>query len=339
MPSHATAAGNGGMLFPGSITDVAPLAVGHATEAGRPTGCTVVLCPDGATCGVDVRGAAPGTRETDLLRPDNLVGQVHAVLLCGGSAFGLDAASGVMRWLDERGHGFAVGPARVPIVPAAVLFDLWIGDARIRPGAAAGHAACEAAATAPPAQGSVGAGAGASVGKIFGVGRAMKGGIGTASLRAGGVTVAALVAVNATGDVIDPASGEIVAGTRGADGRPRSAAQAIVAGELPAHARPGMATTIGIVATDARLDKAQASKLATMAHDGLARTIHPVHTMADGDTLFALATGASGLTGEMTTLGVLAAEATARAVLNAVRAATGLKDPDLPAAADLPGPT
>lgn len=321
-------------MYPGSLTDVAGLAVGHNTLAARPTGCTVVLCPQGATCGADVRGAAPGTRETDLLRPDNLVEQVHAVLLSGGSAFGLDAAGGVMRWLEERGHGFAVGPVRVPIVPAAVLFDLWLGDARLRPDAAAGYAACEAASAAAVTQGNVGAGAGATVGKLFGIERGMKGGIGSASLCVDGITVAALVAVNATGDVIDPASGHVVAGTRGADGRPRSAALAIADGELPQRARPGMATTIGVVATDAVLNKAQAGKLATMAHDGLARTIHPVHTMVDGDTLFALATGGSGRPGEMTVLGVLAAEVTARAVLNAVRAATGLAQPPLPAACD-----
>jgi len=327
--------GPGPELFPGAITDVAGLRVGHFTDSRRPTGCTVLLCPQGATCGVDVRGAAPGTRETDLLRPDNLVEQVHALLLTGGSAFGLDAASGVMHWLEERGHGLAVGPAVVPIVPAAVLFDLWIGDHRIRPDAAAGYAACEAASHEPPAQGSVGAGAGASVGKLFGIDRGMKGGIGTASLKVGAVTVGALVAVNPTGDVIDPRDGRVIAGTRGADGRPRSASQAIAAGEIPPRALPGMATTIGVVATDAQLSKAQCQKLASMAHNGLARSIDPVHTMADGDTLFALATGASGRPGEMSVLGVLAAAVTARAVLNAVRSATGLADPPLPSARDL----
>jgi L-aminopeptidase/D-esterase-like protein len=322
-------------LFPGAITDVLGLRVGHFTDTRRPTGCSVVLCPQGATCGVDVRGAAPGTRETDLLRPDNLVEHVHALLLTGGSAFGLDAASGVVRWLEERGHGLGVGPATVPIVPAAVLFDLWIGDHRIRPDAAAGYAACVAASHEPPAQGSVGAGAGASVGKLFGIDRGMKGGIGSASMKVGSVTVGALVAVNPTGDVIDPASGQVIAGTRGVDGRPRSAAQAIAAGEIPPRALPGMATTIGIVATDARLSKSQCQKLASMAHNGLARSIDPVHTMADGDTLFALATGVSGRPGEMTVLGILAATVTARAVLNAVRSATGLGDPPLPSARDL----
>lgn len=323
-------------LFPGAITDIAGLAVGHFNDPRRPTGCSVLLCPAGAVCGVDVRGAAPGTRETDLLRPDNLVEQVHAVLLTGGSAFGLDAAAGVMRWLEERGHGLQVGPARVPIVPAAVLFDLWLGDHRVRPDAAAGYAACTAASHEPPAQGNAGAGAGATVGKLFGIERAMKGGIGTASMRLGAFTVGALVAVNPTGDVIDPAHGRVVAGTRGDDGRPRSAARAIAAGELPPRAIAGMATTIGIVATDAALSKAQANKLATMAHDGLARCIDPVHTMADGDTLFALATGGSGRPGDMTVLGTLAAAVTTRAVLNAVRAATGLQSPALPAARDLP---
>jgi L-aminopeptidase/D-esterase-like protein len=323
-------------MHPGALTDVAGLTVGHATESGRATGCSVVLCPDGATCGVDVRGAAPGTRETDLLRPDNLVEQVHAVVLAGGSAFGLDTASGVMRWLEEHGHGLVVGPARVPIVPAAVLFDLWVGDPGIRPGAASGYAACQAAGRAAPVQGNVGAGAGATVGKLFGIERAMKGGIGTASLRIVGLTVGALVAVNAIGDVVDPATGRVVAGARGADGRTTlDSMAALLRGELPARALAGMATTIGIVATDAALSKAQANKLASMAHDGLARTIQPVHTMTDGDTLFALATGRSGRGGDLTLLGALAAEVTARAVLNAVRAATGLASPPVPAACDL----
>ncbi len=324
-------------MHPGLLSDVPGLRVGHHTDARRPTGCTVVLCEAGAVCGVDVRGGAPGTRETDLLRPENRVDRVHAVLLTGGSAFGLDAAGGVMRWLEERGHGFPVGPARVPIVPAAVLFDLWVGDPGIRPGADAGYAACEAAGPGPAAQGSVGAGAGATVGKLFGMDRAMKGGIGSASIRVGGVTVAALVAVNATGDIVDPAAGRIVAGARGADGSGLAGSvAAFLRGEWSERLRAGTATTIGVVATDAQLDKAQAHKLASMAHDGLARTIHPAHTPLDGDTLFALATGTGGRTVDLTVLGTLAAEVTARAVLNAVRAATGL--PGIPAARDLPPP-
>jgi L-aminopeptidase/D-esterase-like protein len=318
---------------------VAGLQVGHFTETRRPTGCTVILTPEGAVGGVDVRGAAPGTRETELLSPMNAVEKVHAVLLAGGSAFGLDAAGGVMRWLDEHGAGVQVGPARVPIVPAAILFDLWVGDVTIRPDAASGYAACQAARTQPPAEGNVGAGTGASVGKLFGIDRAMRGGIGTASITVGGITVGALVAVNAIGDVVDPTTGQVVAGARTADGSALlGSMQALMRGELPAHMQAGMATTIGVVATDAVLNKAQANKVAQMAHDGLARSINPVHTMTDGDTLFALATGASGLPGNVTLIGALAAEVMAAAVLRAVRAATRLSGPglpELPSAGDL----
>jgi len=317
-----------------SITDVAGVRVGHFTDPRRPTGCTVVLVEQGAVCGVDVRGAAPGTRETELLSPLNTIEQVHAVLLAGGSAFGLDAAGGVMRWLEERGIGIAVGPARVPIVPAAILFDLWLGDVTVRPNAAAGYAACDAASETAAAQGNVGAGAGATVGKLFGIERAMKGGIGAASVTVAGITVGALVAVNALGDVIDPSTGQPIAGARTVDGRHLTGTMAaLLRGELPAPLQPGSATTIGVIATDAQLTKAQANKIAQMAHDGLARCINPVHTMGDGDTLFALGTGASGLAANTTLLGALAAEVTARAVLCAARAASGL--PGLPAAQDL----
>ncbi len=318
---------------------MAGIQVGHFTDTRRPTGCTVILTPQGAVGGVDVRGAAPGTRETDLLSPLNAVEKVHAVLLAGGSAFGLDAAGGVMRWLDERGFGVTVGPARVPIVPAAILFDLWVGDAAIRPDAASGYAACEAAGTAPPAEGNVGAGSGATVGKLFGLQRAMKGGIGSASVRVGAITVGALVAVNPIGDVLDPATGQVLAGARTADGKALlGSMRALLRGELPQHLQAGLATTIGVVATDAVLTKAQANKVAQMAHDGLARCINPVHTLTDGDTLFALATGASGRPGNVTLIGALAAEMVTAAVLNAVRAARSLRGPglpDLPSAADL----
>jgi L-aminopeptidase/D-esterase-like protein len=291
----------------------------------------VVLCPQGVCCGAAVRGGAPGTRETDLLRAENTVDCVHAVLLTGGSAFGLDAAGGVMRWLEERGIGVQVGPARVPIVPAAILFDLWVGDARIRPDAASGHAACATASRDTPAQGNVGAGAGASVGKLFGIERAMKGGVGSASVTVGGFTVGALVAVNALGDVIDPASGQPIAGARTMDGRGLQGTMAsLLCGELPAPFQPGSATTIGVIATDAQLTKSQANKIAQMAHDGLARSINPVHTMGDGDALFALGTGAAGRTASTTLLGALAAEVTARAVVKAVRAARRLAGPGLP---------
>lgn len=328
---HITAAGSSS-LPPDSICDVAGLRVGHFSDPRRPTGCTVLLCEQGAVASVDVRGAAPGTRETDLLAPENTVEQVHAILLTGGSAFGLDAASGVMRWLAERGHGLPVGPARVPIVPAAVLFDLWLGDRAIHPDAAAGYAACEAATSAPPEQGNAGAGTGASVGKLFGPQRAMKGGIGSASVTVHGVTVGALVAVNAVGDVIDPSTGRTVAGARGDDGKPLGTASALLQGRVPAMLLTGMSTTIGIVATDAKLSKSQAKKLAQMSHDGLARSINPVHTPFDGDVMFALATGGSGISGNLALLGALAAEVTAIAVLRAVRAAASL--PGLPAAVD-----
>jgi L-aminopeptidase/D-esterase-like protein len=324
-------------LAPGAITDVAGVAVGHAEIAGRPSGCTVLLCPEGAVCGVDVRGGAPGTRETDLLRPGTLVEQVHAVLLTGGSAFGLDAATGVMRWLEECGHGLPVGPARVPIVPGAVLFDLWLGDAGLRPDASTGYAACQSAGSSPPAQGNCGAGAGATVGKMFGVARAMKGGIGTASLRFGAVTVGALVAVNAYGDVLDE-QGAVIAGALDAAGhRPIGSVQALLDGRAPAAANAGLATTIGIVATDAVLDKAQANRLASLAHHGLSRAVSPI-TLTDGDTLFALATGRSGRAPDTAAFGVLstlAAEVVSRAIRNAVRAARSLPAHGLRAAADL----
>ena len=322
------------MLYPGSLVDVVGLAVGHHTRADRPTGCTVVLCPQGMVCGVDVRGGAPGTRETDLLKSENTVDRVHALLLTGGSAFGLDAAGGVMRWLDERGHGLPVGPARVPIVPAAVLFDLWVGDARIRPGVDDGYAACQAASASAPRQGSVGAGAGASVGKLLGFERAMKGGIGGASLRVGAVTVAALVAVNAVGDVID-GDGSVIAGARSADGQGRvGTSKRLFAGDASVRLMAGMATTIGVVATDALLSKAQTNKLASLAHHGLSRAIDPV-TVHDGDTLFALASGTAGKPGDLSAVGAMAAEVVAPAIRNAVRAAPGLTHPPLPAAAEL----
>ena len=312
-----------------SITDVAGIKVGHFTDTRRPTGCTVILCEDGATGGVDVRGSAPGTRETDLLDPKNLVQQVHAVVLSGGSAFGLETATGVVRWLEERGIGYDVGVAKVPIVPAAILFDLGVGDAKIRPDAEAGYKACKAASTTPPAEGNVGAGAGATVGKMFGGKRAMKGGIGTASIKIGkDLTVGAIVAVNAVGDVIDPATGKLIAGARTADGKKL---QGTMAGILRGEALPpmlgGTNTTIGLVATDAKLDKAQAQKVAQMAQDGLARAINPAHTMFDGDTIFAVATGKTTSTkpANVTLIGALAAEAMSQAIVRAIRAAKGIE--------------
>ena len=321
-----------------SIGDVAGLEVGHDTDPRRPTGCTVVIARDGAVAGVDVRGAAPGTRETDLLAPGNLVERVHAIVLAGGSAWGLDAASGVVRWLEQQGVGMLVGPARLPIVPGAVLFDLLLGDASIRPDADSGYRACQAASRQRPAEGNVGAGAGAAVGKIFGIARAMKGGIGTASVTVDGVTVAALIACNALGDVIDPDTAQVIAGARSVDGkRLLDSRRALLAGEAAQPLIPGTNTTIGVIATDAVITRLQATRLAQMGHDGLARSINPVHTMSDGDTLFALGTGASGRSVGMMTLGTMAAEVTARAVARAVRAAQGITVGalHLPACADL----
>ena len=325
----------------GTITDVAGIAVGHFTDTRRPTGCTVIITRDGAVAGVDVRGAAPGTRETDLLHPSNLVDRVHAILLAGGSAWGLDAASGVMQWLEENSIGLEVGFGLVPIVPAAVLFDLPVGDARIRPDARGGYQACVAASGNAPAQGNVGAGAGALVGKVFGLGRAMRGGIGTASITVDGITVGAIIACNAMGDVINPATGQVLAGARTLDGMSLlNSRDAILAGEAPKPVLAGTNTTIGVIATDAILTKAQAHRLAQVAHDGLARSINPVHTMSDGDTLFALGTGKAGRSAGMLLLGTLAAEVTARAVVQAVLAAKGFDSTGMhwPAACDLSQP-
>ena len=324
---------------PGAITHVAGIEVGHHSDSRRPTGCTVVMARAGAVAGVDVRGAAPGTRETDLLAPGNLVDKVHAVLLAGGSAWGLDAATGAVRWLEEQGVGLDVGVGRLPLVPAAVLFDLHVGDMKIRPDAAAGYAACAAASRQAPEEGNVGAGSGAVVGKMFGMQHAMKGGLGTASVTVAGVTVGALIACNAVGDVVDPATGLPLAGARTADGlRLRDTRRALLCGQPPQPLLAGTNTTIGVVATDAILTKAQAHRLAISAHDGLARSINPVHTMSDGDTLFSLGTGRAGKSLGMMVLATMAAEATARATVRAVQAARSVTTADglyLPAMADL----
>ncbi len=326
------------------ITAVEGLKLGHFTLEERPTGCTVVLAEAGAVGGVDVRGGAPGTRDIALLDPVNAVERVHGVVLSGGSAFGLDAVSGVMRYLDERGIGYRLGSNVVPIVPGAILFDLGVGDGSIRPGPDCGYRAAQAASTAAPAEGSVGAGAGATVGKLGGLGRAMKGGIGTASITLeDGLTVAAVVAVNAVGDVIDPATGQVVAGVRTEDGLGFADARALLrAGATRAGgvdegasgaAEPGTNTTIGIVATNAALTKAEITKVAQMAQDGIARAIYPAHTPSDGDTVFGLATGTHEDLGSLTRIGALAAEMVAEAILRAVRTASGL--PGIPSVTEL----
>jgi L-aminopeptidase/D-esterase-like protein len=310
---------------PDAISAIPGLRVGHWTNRRAATGCTVVLCEGGAVAAVDVRGGAPGTRETDLLRPGNLVERIHAVLLGGGSAFGLDAAAGVMRYLEEQGVGFPTPGGLVPIVVGAVLYDLSIGRSDVRPDAAAGYAACRAAKGGRVSQGSVGAGSGATVGKALGMERAVKGGIGTASERtAGDITVGALVAVNCLGEVVDPDSGRIVAGPRDEEGGFVSTLD-ILRGRPAATLSGGFTnSTIGVVATNARLSREQAYRLAVMAHDGLARTVRPAHTPVDGDVFFSLATGTTEAPVDLITLGALAARAVERAIVRAVTEARGL---------------
>lgn len=323
----------------GSLTDVAGLRVGHHTRADRPTGCTVILAMQGATAGVDVRGAAPGTRETDLLRPENLVQQVHAIVLAGGSAFGLAAANGTVRWLEENGVGFPTGVANVPIVPAAILFDLAVGDPKIRPDEECGYLAAQAATSAPVEVGDVGAGAGSTVGKLAGMTRAMKAGIGSAALsHPNGLVVAALAAVNAFGDVVDPATGQVIAGVRTPDGQGLADARALIRAGAPGGGfRQELSnTTLVVVATNAKLTKTEATKVAQMAHDGLARAISPVHTPFDGDIVFALATGTLDGPADVLMIGALAAEAAADAIVSAARSSQGL--PGLPAASAIPPP-
>ncbi|MES0360672.1 MAG: P1 family peptidase [Anaerolineales bacterium] len=326
-----------------AITDIPGISVGHAQDEEALTGCTVILCEDGAIGGVDQRGGAPGTRETDAMHPMHLVNEVHAVVLAGGSAFGLDAATGVVNFLEERGVGFDVRVARVPIVPAAILFDLGIGRSDVRPDAEMGYQACQNASTAPPAEGNIGAGTGATVGKIIGMAGAMKSGIGTASLEIGsGVLVGAIAAVNVFGDVIDPATGQIIAGARVVQKGPVKIGKGpyfadtmYVMESLIGRTMLGFMsrenTAIGVVATNARLNKEQINKVAQMAQDGLARTVRPAHTMLDGDTIFALATGEKKA--DVNIVGAFAAEVFAEAVLRGVR--TAKPAAGLPCAAEM----
>jgi L-aminopeptidase/D-esterase-like protein len=319
------------MKLRNSITDVPGILVGHAQNDEALTGCTVILCEKGAVGGVDQRGGAPGTREIDALHPMHLVTRVHAVVLAGGSAFGLEAATGVMRYLEAKGVGFDTHIVKVPIVPAAILFDLGIGRADVRPDAAMGYQACQNASTEPPAEGNVGAGTGATVGKILGPSQCMKSGIGSASMEIGaGVIVAAIAAVNAFGDVIDPSTGQIIAGARCKDvgplhiGAPGFFADTLyfmqtLIGRTSLGFGSRGSTVIGVVASNAKLDKEAANKVAQMAHDGLARTIRPAHTMLDGDTIFAIATGDHNA--DVNIVGAYAAEVFAQAILRAVRAA------------------
>ncbi len=315
------AAGADVKLASGSIVDVPGVKVGQVSDETALTGCTVIVLEKGSACGVDVRGSAPGTRETDLLNPINSVQEVNAVVLTGGSAFGLDAASGVMRFLEEQGQGYNVGVGVVPIVPAAVIFDLSIGSSKIRPDQQMGYEAARIASKDPVQQGNVGAGTGATVGKLAGMKRAMKGGLGSASRRLpNGLVVGAIVAVNAVGEVRSPHTGEILAGARDDSGKIRDAMSWMIDASTP-PAPTGTNTTIAVVASNANLNKVQANKIAQMAHNGLAKTIHPVHTMSDGDTVFALATG--GVDASVNLVGALCVEVLAEAVANAILSAKG----------------
>lgn len=321
-----------------TITAVAGIEAGHYTDRENATGCTVILCRRGAVGGVDVRGGSPGTRETDLLQPARRMDQLFAVALSGGSAYGLDAASGVMAWLEERGIGYRVAPGIiVPIVSSAIIYDLGLVTSKVRPGPAQGRAACDAASRDPLPQGSVGAGTGATVAKTGGVARAVKGGLGGAAVRfPGGATVAAAVAVNAIGGIWDYANGQLIAGPRrrAPDGGGfDDPVAALLNGSPPAPPTGPVNTTIGVVATDARLSREEANYLARVSHDGLAMTIRPCHTIRDGDTMFAMATGETESGADLTALGAAAAEVTAQSVLQAVRRATGLGG--IPAAGEL----
>ncbi|MBN1265685.1 MAG: P1 family peptidase [Anaerolineales bacterium] len=325
-----------------TITSVPGIKLGHAQDEEALTGCTVVLCENGAVAGVDQRGGAPGTRETDLLRPMHMVEKVHALVLSGGSAYGLDAASGVMRYLEEQKIGFHVQVAKVPIVPAAVLFDLALGKADVRPDAEMGYTACLCASNDRAAEGNVGAGMGASVGKIFGMAGAMKAGIGSAAVDlGGGVVVGAVIAVNAFGDVFDPQTGRILAGARparigplkfGGDGAfaDTLATMKSTAGKTTLKLAMKANTVIGVVATNAALTKEEANKVAQMSQDGLARVIRPAHTMLDGDTIFACSTGSKKA--DVNIIGAYAAEVVAESIIRAVQQAVSLGN--LPAAAD-----
>ena len=322
------------MGSPSYLTDVGGLRVGHSTDSVGLTGCTVILCDTEMISGVDVRGSATGTREIELLRPTHLIQQVHAVLLSGGSAYGLDAASGVMRYLEEHGRGFDLKIARVPIVPAAILMDLGLGDPDARPDAEMGYRACNDAVAGTFDRGNVGAGTGASVGKARGPAYAMKAGLGTACLEVhGGVRVGAIVAVNALGDVRDPADGRIIAGTRNPDGTGFADSEKLFAGDLSATVWSLSNTVIGLVATNARLGKEETNKLAQMASSGITRAITPAHTSFDGDIVFALSSVESSLRVPVSVVGSAAARAMSLAIIDAVASAESAGG--IPAASDL----
>jgi L-aminopeptidase/D-esterase-like protein len=315
-----------------NLCDVPGVLVGHATRREGVTGCTAVLFEgeEEAVVGVDVRGSSPGTRETDRLGPVGAVRPTHALLLTGGSAFGLAAVDGVVRFLEEKGVGLDMGVARIPLVSAAVLFDVVVGDPSVRPDAAMGYEAASSATSGDFAQGSVGAGTGATVGKVLGMDRAMKGGLGSASAHlAGGLVVGAIAAVNAFGEIRDPRTRKVLAGPRLEDGTLGDTVELLP--EAAARLQWGESTTLGIVATNARLSKPQVSKVAQMGHDGLARAIYPVHTTVDGDVVFAASTGKVEVAPDV--VGAWGARVLEEAIVRAVLAAEGVAG--LPAARDV----
>ncbi len=303
------------------IHEIEGFSIGHSQNLEAATGVTVIICPDGAVAGVDVRGGAPGTRETDLLNPVNLVEKVHGVVLAGGSAFGLDAASGVMEYLEEKGVGFDVQVTKVPIVCGAVLFDLLIGDWSVRPDRAMGYNACKNANNEAQPMGSIGAGTGATVGKILGMDRAIKGGLGTWAYQEGDIKVGAIVAVNCLGDIIDPSDGSVVAACR-TDGGWGNTEEILIRSAGEGKDLFAGNTTIGAILTNAKLTKAQCSKVASMAQNGYGRTMRPAHTMFDGDTIFAMTSGE--IESDVSALGAMAARAMEKAVLLAVRETNSL---------------
>jgi len=320
--------------MPDAITDVAGVLLGHAHDFARGSGITVLRFPGGAAGAADIRGEAAGTRQMDSLLRPHPAGRMHALVFAGGSAYGLDAAAGVMRCLEQAGVGFPTPAGPVPIVPTAVIYDLGFGDPSFRPTPEMGYAAASAASDSPPARGSVGAGAGATVGKILGMGRAMKGGFGTACVEEGGARVGACAVVNAFGDVVDPETGEWIAGARSEDGRRAAWTEGLFrAGFMREPFAPGN-TTLAAVATADLLSRDELFTVARMAHGALSRSVRPVHTPMDGDLVIALATGLTGKKGNVMQIAVLGARALERAILDGVRCAAGTKD--VPSAKELP---
>lgn len=305
------------------FSEIEGIKIGNAQNLNGPTGCTVVICEEGAAAGVDVRGGAPGTRETDLLNPITLVEKIHAVTLAGGSAFGLDASSGVMQYLEERNVGFDVGVTKVPIVCSAVLFDLNIGDYKIRPNKEMGYEACKNAELNECAEGNVGAGTGATIGKIFGAEYAMKGGLGCYALQIGELQVGAVIAVNCLGDVVDPIKGEIIAGALKKDKKSFVNTEEVMISQYSEKKNLFSGnTTIGVIVTNGKFTKSEMNKVASMAHNGYGRTIRPAHSMFDGDTIFAMATGK--VEADINVVGLLAARVVEQAVLRAIKNADSI---------------